>query len=208
MNGVEILGYVATVLVLVGMLMGSVVRLRILNGCGAACFAVYGWLVGSTPLVITNVIIVFLQIWKLTAIARHEVDLAVVEAAGPDAPMVRRFLQVHGAEMDRTHPGFDPAAHQGLRLAYVLRNAAVAGLFAWTEEGRRVTLHLDYVLPAYRDLRCAALFLEHQADGWREAGLDTVAFGAAGQVHRDLRRGWGLLAAHTLPGGLQRAEFP
>jgi hypothetical protein len=135
------------------------------------------------------------------------VDLAVVEAAGPGAPMVRRFLDVHGAEMADTHPGFDPAAGEGLRLAYVLRDAAVAGLFAWTEAGGRVTVHLDYVLPAYRDLRCARLFLGHYAAGWRDAGLDTVAFGAAGQIQRDLRRGWGLLAPHPLPGGLRRTDL-
>lgn len=206
MNKVEILGYVATVLVLASMLMGSVVRLRLLNMIGAAAFAAYGWLVDSMPLVFTNVIIVGVHAWKLMAIARHRVDLAVVEAVGPGAPMVRRFLDVHAAEIARTQPGFDPARHADLKVAYVLRDAAVAGLFAWTEENGRVTLHLDYVLPAYRDLRCAMLLLENRAAGWRKAGLDVVAFPAAGQVRRDLRRGWGLLPPHPLPAGLRRAD--
>ncbi len=180
MSGVELLGYAATVLVVAAMLMGSVVRLRLLNLAGAAAFGVYGALVDSVPLVVTNVIIVVVHAWKLLLIARHQVDLAVLPAAGPDSPLVRRFLALHGAEIARSHPDFDLDRLEGAQVAYVMRDAAVAGLFAWTEDGGTVRLHLDFVLPAFRDLRCAALFVAaHQAD-WRARGLTRLDCPPAG----------------------------
>ncbi|MFO7608924.1 MAG: hypothetical protein R6X35_06975, partial [Candidatus Krumholzibacteriia bacterium] len=182
MNGVELLGYVATVLVVGAMLMGSVVRLRVLNMFGAAAFGVYGVLVDSLPLVLTNGIIVVVHAWKLIGLARHRADLAVLPASGPRAPLLRRFLQVHGAEIANSHPDFDldrvPAPH----LAYVMRDAAVAGLFVWTEDKDAVRVHLDYVLPAFRDLSCAMVFLDHQAADWRARGLDRVAAPPRGQI--------------------------
>lgn len=205
MTGVELLGYVATVLVVGAMLMGSVVRLRLLNMVGAAAFGVYGVLVDSLPLVITNGIIVVVHAWKLIGLARHRADLAVLPASGPGAPLLRRFLHVHGAEIARSHPDFDLDRVPAPGLAYVMRDAAVAGLFVWTEEGDTVRVHLDYVLPAFRDLGCAMVFLAHQAANWRRRGLVRVGYPAAGQIRRDARRAWGLLPPHPLPGGLEAA---
>lgn len=205
MSGVDLLGYAATVLVVGAMLMGSLVRLRLLNMAGAAAFGVYGVLVDSMPLVVTNAIIVVVHAWKLIRIARHRADLAVLPASGPAAPLLRRFLQVHGAEIARSHPDFDLDRLDGPGLAYVMRDAAVAGLFVWTEDRDTVRIHLDYVLPAFRDLRCAMVFLDHQQAGWRARGLDRLDYPPAGQIRRDARRAWGLLRPHPLPGGLVAA---
>ena len=203
MSAVDLLGYAATVLVVAAMLMGSVVRLRILNLLGAAAFGVYGALVHSVPLIVTNVIIVVVHAWKLFLIARHRVDLAVLPARGPDSPLVRRFLALHGPEIARTHPEFALDRLPDPKMAYVMRDAAVAGLFAWTEEGAAARVHLDFVLPAFRDLRCGLLFINHQAAAWQGQGIMGVHCPPGGQIRRDRRRAWGLLRPHPLPAGLE-----
>ncbi len=205
MSAVDLLGYAATVLVVAAMLMGSVVRLRILNLLGAAAFGVYGALVHSVPLIVTNVIIVVVHAWKLFLIARHRVDLAVLPVSGPSSPLVARFLALHGAEIARTHPDFALDRVGGPNLAYVMRDAAVAGLFVWSVEGRAVRVHLDFVLPAFRDLRCGLLFIDHQAAIWRTASITAVYCPAGGQIRRDRRRAWGLLRPRPLPAGLDPA---
>lgn len=58
MNATEILGYVAMILVAGSFLLKDVVKLRLVNSCGAACFVVYGWLIGSLPVVGLNVFVV------------------------------------------------------------------------------------------------------------------------------------------------------
>ena len=157
------------------------------------------------PLIVTNVIIVVVHAWKLFLIARHRVDLAVLPASGPTSPLVARFLALHGAEIARTHPDFVLDRVDGPNLAYVMRDAAMAGLFVWTVEDRAVRVHLDFVLPAFRDLRCGLLFVNHQAPQWVAQGATRLDCPPGGQIRRDRRRAWGLLPGHRLPAGLEPA---
>ncbi len=52
----ELIGYVASALVVTSLAMTSVVRLRTISLAGSVTFVVYGLLIGSVPIVITNVV--------------------------------------------------------------------------------------------------------------------------------------------------------
>ena len=43
----EGVGYAASLIILVSLLMTNVFRLRVINGLGSVLFAAYGWLIGS-----------------------------------------------------------------------------------------------------------------------------------------------------------------
>ncbi|WP_373767669.1 YgjV family protein [Glaesserella sp.] len=58
MNGIEILGYVAMVLVAGSFLLKDVIKLRIVNSCGAICFVIYGLLIDSFPVTGLNIFVV------------------------------------------------------------------------------------------------------------------------------------------------------
>ncbi|MDH2999000.1 lactate dehydrogenase [Pasteurellaceae bacterium LFhippo2] len=64
---VEILGYVAMLLVAGSFLLKDVVKLRLVNAVGAACFVVYGLLIDSFPVTGLNIFVVCVNgyyIWK------------------------------------------------------------------------------------------------------------------------------------------------
>lgn len=58
METVEILGYVAMILVAGSFLLKDVVKLRLVNSLGAICFVVYGLLIGSVPVTGLNIFVV------------------------------------------------------------------------------------------------------------------------------------------------------
>ena len=58
MNGEELVGYAASALVVASLAMTSVVRLRAISLIGSVTFVVYGVLIGSVPIVVTNAAIV------------------------------------------------------------------------------------------------------------------------------------------------------
>jgi len=62
----EYIGYIASALVLVSFLMKKLTYLRVINSFGCAFFIVYGTLLSSVPVVITNVAIVMVNIYYLT----------------------------------------------------------------------------------------------------------------------------------------------
>lgn len=61
----EILGYLATVIVLASFLMKKMTNLRVLNSIGACLFIVYGLLINSGPVVLTNSLILGINLIKL-----------------------------------------------------------------------------------------------------------------------------------------------
>ena len=58
MNSIEILGYVAMVLVAGSFLLKDVVKLRLVNALGAVCFVIYGVLIDSFPVTGLNIFVV------------------------------------------------------------------------------------------------------------------------------------------------------
>ncbi|MGB0933875.1 MAG: YgjV family protein [Lishizhenia sp.] len=64
-NATEIIGYLGSLLILVAFTMSDIKRLRYLNSIGCALFVVYGIFLGSIPIVLTNVAILFVNFYYL-----------------------------------------------------------------------------------------------------------------------------------------------
>lgn len=63
---IEIIGYIATFFVLISFLSKELKKLRILNSVGGTLFVIYGVLFNSWPVIITNALIVVINIYHLT----------------------------------------------------------------------------------------------------------------------------------------------
>ncbi len=67
---VEWVGYAASALIVVSLIMTSVVKLRIVNTAGCALFVVYGLIVGAYPVAIANALIVCINLYHLYRLKR------------------------------------------------------------------------------------------------------------------------------------------
>ncbi|MFK7786575.1 MAG: YgjV family protein [Crocinitomicaceae bacterium] len=65
MDYTEIVGYLASAFVLLSFLMKEMTKLRIVNIIGCSFFIAYGILIPSWPVIITNVAIVFVNVFYL-----------------------------------------------------------------------------------------------------------------------------------------------
>ncbi len=155
----ELVGYLASALIVVSLLMSSVHRLRVINLIGAVVFTVYGLLIGSIPVVLTNGAIVVIDLYYLAQMARARAhgDYFEVVAVPTDSPLLARFLAFHDADVRRFQPEF-----QGLRADHqawmVLRNAMAVGVVLARLDGEVATIDLDYVAPTHRDQRAGTRF--------------------------------------------------
>jgi hypothetical protein len=61
----EIIGYIASALVAVSLMMSSILKLRVINLVGAALFTVYGLLIGAYPVAVMNLFIVLIDLYYL-----------------------------------------------------------------------------------------------------------------------------------------------
>ena len=65
MNGVEIFGYFASLLVILSMTMKDIFVLRLINSIACGCFVVYGVLIGSAPVILMNLIVIGINSYKI-----------------------------------------------------------------------------------------------------------------------------------------------
>ncbi len=73
MNIVDIIGYLATTLVLSSFLAKSINLLRIINSVGCAVFVVYGIMLNyAWPIIITNGLIIVINVYFLYNVPRKD----------------------------------------------------------------------------------------------------------------------------------------
>jgi len=66
-NNVELVGYLASILLMISFSLKDVTKLRMINSVGCAAFVVYGFLLSTSwPIIITNSFILLMNIWHLT----------------------------------------------------------------------------------------------------------------------------------------------
>lgn len=69
-NNVEVLGLLATLLVVVSFLFQSVVLIRVVNMLGAMLFVAYGLLIHSPSVAIVNMVVIVVQVLQLVKLGR------------------------------------------------------------------------------------------------------------------------------------------
>lgn len=186
----ELVGYLASGLVVVSLAMTSVVRLRVVSLIGSAIFVSYGLMLPSVPIIITNVAVAALNVWFLAKEFRPNRDLGAVPIAA-DAPFLVDFLRSHHPDIRRTWPAF-AGVHQGDFVLLLVRDGLPAGALAGKQEGNTLLLNLDYVMSAYRDSRIGQWLYEGPgAKVLRDAGITRVILPMLGTHGGDYLRGVG-----------------
>ncbi|HSU16977.1 YgjV family protein [Longimicrobium sp.] len=187
----ELLGYVASVLVAVSLMMSRIVRLRVINLVGSLAFTLYGALIGAYPVAAVNgfiVVINLFYLWKMLR-AREYFRILVIE---PDSEYLRYFLAVHAGDVRRFLPGFAHAPERGEMTLFVLRDLVPAGLFIGEPRGDGcLWVRLDYVIPAYRDFKIGRYLYGERADFFRERGIHTIVSPAGTAGHAEYLRRMG-----------------
>src|SRR3954468_14081732 len=145
----ELLGYLASVLVAVSLMMSRIMRLRLINLAGSLAFAIYGFLIGAYPVAVVNAFICLINLFYLWKMLRSREYFRILEIE-PDSEYLRYFLTVHQDDVRRFMPGF---AHQPERrdlTFFVLRDLVPAGLFIGElREDGCLWVRLDYVIPSF-----------------------------------------------------------
>jgi hypothetical protein len=169
---VELIGYLASALVVASLAMTSVVRLRIVSLVGSLVFVVYGALLPSVPIMLTNAAVAVLNVWFLRKEFAPNRDLGAVPIE-PDAPFLLDFLRSHAADIRSFHPGFE-APVVGDFVLVLTRDGLPAGVLVGTPEGHTLRVRLDYVMHAYRDSRIGRWLYGAGSRVFTDAGFERL----------------------------------
>ncbi len=187
LSGVELVGYLASALVVLSLTMTSVVRLRIVSLCGSLTFFVYGALIESAPIMITNGSIAVINVWFLrrefASGGPHGPDLGVSRIR-PDSPFLADFVAFHLVDIHRFQPDFHLPTGDDVVTLLLNRDGLPAGLLIGRRRGSTLTVDLDYVLGPYRDSRIGRWLYGPGADVFRSDGIDQLRSAGTTDTHR------------------------
>lgn len=187
----EIVGYVASVLVAVSLMMSSILRLRVINLVGSAAFTVYGVLIHAYPVAAVNGLIVLINLYYLRQMlgSREYFKLLRVQ---PDSEYLRYFLEFYRADIQRFLPGFTHAPAPDQLTFFVLRDMVPAGLFIGQKRGGgALCVVLDFVIPQFRDFKTGRYLFRDQAAFFRELGVTEILSEPGSREHTDYLRRMG-----------------
>jgi GNAT superfamily N-acetyltransferase len=185
----ELIGYVASALVAVSLMMSSVLRLRGINLLGSAAFTVYGMLIQAYPVAAVNFFIVLINLFYLRRMlaTREFFDLLEVE---PDSRYLRHFLGFYRTEIRHALPDFALRRTDDQLGFFILRDLVPAGLFIGeVHPDGCLRVHLDFVIPSYRDFKVGRYLFRERADFFRARGISQIVSEPGTREHeRYLRR--------------------
>lgn len=158
----EWIGYIASLIVLISLLMSSVKKLRMINLIGASLFGTYGFLIGSLPTGFMNLGIVMIDIYFLYKMYMSKEFFRVIPIEN-DTDYLNHFLDFYKADIESYQDISDIDFEKSAVKLYLLRNMNPAGIFICNEfDKKTLEITLDYVIPMFRDLKNGQFIFEGQ----------------------------------------------
>ncbi|WP_187759724.1 YgjV family protein [Thiospirochaeta perfilievii] len=151
MNYVELIGYLASILVAISLTMSKILRLRIINLIGAATFSVYGFLLGAYPIFFVNSFIVCINIYYLIKMFRNR-DVFDILNAKSNREYLNRFYEHYQKDIKHYFPNFVEEDLDKYKSIFILRNMRPVNLVVFNEQSDGIVeILLDYTILEYRD---------------------------------------------------------
>ncbi len=170
----EYIGYAASFIVLISLLMSSVRKLRWINLLGSITFAVYGFLIGSLPVAILNIGTAIINIYYLYHMYLVGDYFKVLPIKG-DGEYFENFLSYYEKDIKRQFPDLRLDLENAELSFYILRNIVPAGVFVCSRhDGHTLKIDLDYVVPNYRDFKIGKYIFMNQKQLFLDRGYDSL----------------------------------
>ena len=158
----SIVGYAASLLLAISLLVNNDLKFRWLNTWGCLAFIIYGVLIQAFPIILTNTILFLINTFYLFKIYRtnENFDLLAFNAGNE---LINKFLAFHQTDIKAYFPEYDPMDTKNNINFVVLRDMVIANIFAATlmDDGTAV-VKINYTVPKYRDYKVGKFLFQKE----------------------------------------------
>lgn len=184
MTAVDLLGYAASVVIVISLLMKSVLRLRLFGLAGGLLFFIYGLLLRSVPIAGLNLVNFFINLYFIRQMLTAKSYFKLLEV-DRDSNYVKAFLEFYRDDIAKFFTNFEYRPDRIDLVYLILRDLQPVGLFVMERDASgRALVKLDYVIPGYRDLQ-AGQFLYHELEQQLPAKQITTLYSVPGdEIHQ------------------------
>jgi hypothetical protein len=179
----ELIGYIASILVAVSLMMNQIVKLRLVNLIGALAFSIYGFLIDSMPVALMNAFIVGINIYYLIGMFKLKSFFKVLKVPSDDE-YLKYFLDFYLSDIRLFQPNVPVNLPKNSFNLMILRDMIPAGLFSArvTADGI-LTVDVDYVIPKFRDFKTGKFLFKDQIDVFKKQKIREIYTFAFNKTH-------------------------
>lgn len=172
------IGYIASLIVLISLLMSSIKKLRWINLVGALVFGIYGFMIHSIPTGFMNVGIVLIDMYFLARIYFSKEYFTILEI-DDESKYLDSFIEFYKNDMGSFFSVENVKPEEAEIKLYVLRNMTPAGVFICNKaQEDTLEIRLDYAIPQYRDFKLGNYLFESQKEFFMSRGYNKfIAYG-------------------------------
>lgn len=182
-NIFEWIGYAASLVVAISLVMSSIIKFRWINLLGSILFAIYGFLISAWPVCFFNSVIVFINLYFLYKIYSKKEKFEII-ATSQNEDLLHKFIEFHKSEIIKISPEFDFNLADKKYNYFITRNMALVGLFlAKKESENTIKVGLDFVTPQYRDFKNGAFLYNFLHSTFKKDGIKTIKAIAKTKAH-------------------------
>ncbi len=193
-NWLEWLGYLASLIVLISLLMSSIIKLRWINLVGSSIFSLYGFLIGALPVGLMNLGIALINVYYLVKIYRGSAtkEYFKILSIEKDSEYLKHFLNFYQEGIKKYADPSKLKANTYEVSFYILRNMVPAGVFLGTKHDEKtLEVALDFVIPEYRDFKVGSYVYEDSKAYFLEKGYNRLISYSSQAEHIDYLRKMG-----------------
>ena len=174
-----LLGYIASVLLAISLMVNNDLRFRWLNTMGCMAFIVYGILIHALPVILTNSLLLLINGFYLIKIYRATEHFDLLEFE-PGVGLIKKFLSFYRKDINAYFPEFSAiTAANNIRLV-VVRDIVIANIFAASlDENGIADVNINYTVAKYRDFKVGKFIFEKEKKYLASKGVKQLRYSQA-----------------------------
>jgi len=172
----QVLGYLAFIFLAVSLWVNNDIKFRWINSLGSLSFVFYGLLIHAFPIVLTNAVLLAINIYFLFKIYRRQEKFDLIEFKS-DAALITKFLSFYQKDIEAYFPGFAIGEGENEIRFAVLRDIVVANLFVATVNANGdAFVKINYTVPKYRDYKVGRFLFDEGKEFLHNKGIKRIIY--------------------------------
>lgn len=169
-------GYAASLCLILALLVSNDLKFRWFNTLGNLFFIAYGIFLFAVPILITNLILLAINVLYLVKVYRRQEYFELIEFSGTEQ-MARKFLAHYAKDVASYFPDFKPDMLKENLNFVVLRDLVIANMFsARVLPDGTAEVILNYTLEKYRDYKVGTFIFERERDFLQSKGIKQLKY--------------------------------
>jgi hypothetical protein len=171
-----IVGYIASVFLGISLLVNNDLKFRWLSALGCIAFIIYGLLINAFPVVLTNTILLLINVYQLIKIYSRNENFDLLEFKMHDK-FIEKFLLFYKKDINDYFPDYDEDEPSNNISFAVLRDMVIANIFVANvmDDGTAV-IKLNYTIPKYRDYKIGKFLFQKEKQFLLSHGIRRLVY--------------------------------